>query len=97
MLSYRKKWIIANPKNTVAAVGRMPGQEVATVRQQSTGSLVLSAPSCDAVRHKCIEMHSGLALKFTEAGSWIKLAVKYAETMLSMSSPVKNNLASQFW
>ena len=31
--------------------------------------------SCDTVRHKCSEMHDGCKLKFTEAGSWIMLAV----------------------
>ena len=40
---------IANPKNTSAALGKMPGSEVTIVSDL--------APSCDVVRHKCSEMH----------------------------------------
>ena len=35
---FRKIWIIANPKNTSAALGKCLDQKVTTVRQQSTGS-----------------------------------------------------------
>ena len=69
---YRKKWIIANPKNIFAALGKLPGSEgnhsqTAEHRQQS-----ISIVGCPAVRHECScsEMHGGRALKLTGAGSW---------------------------
>ena len=72
----KKKWIIAISKNTFGALDIIPGSKgnrsQATEHRQKSISVVGDlAPSCDAVRHKCSEMHSGRALKFSEAGSWI--------------------------
>ena len=59
------------PKSMIAALGKMPGSEG---NQGQTAKhtkycvhVARSAPSCDAVRHKCSVMHSGREPNFTEA------------------------------
>ena len=52
-------------------------QKVATVRQQSTGSVVGDlAPSCDAVRHKCSEMHSGRCIGWAHPPQSMQLCLE---------------------